>query len=81
LGTNYQIVVTGGVFGASGTSASTPTFAGIISLINDVLLSKPNGKPLGFLNPLLYKLAELHPDAFFDITKGSNPASPCSGKS
>jgi tripeptidyl-peptidase-1 len=78
LGTNYQIVVTGGVFGASGTSASTPTFAGIISLINDVLLSKPNGKPLGFLNPLLYKLAELHPDAFFDITKGSNPASPCS---
>ena len=40
-------------FGAGGTSASTPLFAGVIALVNDALLAK--GKPaLGFLNPLIY---------------------------
>jgi tripeptidyl-peptidase-1 len=37
----------------SGTSASTPLTAGIISLVNDALIA--SGKPvLGFLNPWLY---------------------------
>ncbi|KAH9164080.1 peptidase S8/S53 domain-containing protein, partial [Lactarius sanguifluus] len=44
----------------SGTSCSTPTAAGIISLLNDYRIS--NGKPpLGFLNGLN------------DITSGTNP--------
>ncbi|KAF8263869.1 subtilisin-like protein [Lactarius quietus] len=52
-----------------GTSCSAPTVAGIISLLNDYLISK--GKPpLGFLNPRLY--SELLP-GFNDITSGSNP--------
>lgn len=53
----------------SGTSCSTPVWAGIIGLINDVRLS--NGKPvLGFLNPMIYsKLSS--PDAgLTDIIKG-----------
>ncbi|KAH9057761.1 subtilisin-like protein [Lactarius vividus] len=51
------------------TSGSAPTVAGIISLLNDHLISK-GSTPLGFLNPWLYGtgLAGLN-----DITSGSNP--------
>ena len=39
-----------------GTSASTPAFAAMVSLLNEARLQK--GKPaLGFLNPWLYGLA------------------------
>ncbi|KAK3720454.1 hypothetical protein LTR37_003867 [Vermiconidia calcicola] len=51
-----------------GTSASCPTFAAVISLVNDALLAK--GKPpLGFLNPWLYDVAQ---DALTDVTGGSS---------
>jgi hypothetical protein len=54
-----------------GTSASSPSFAGLVSLINDHLLN--NGKTtLGFLNPLLYQAAAAQPNVFHDITSGSN---------
>ncbi|KAF8263238.1 subtilisin-like protein [Lactarius quietus] len=52
-----------------GTSCSTPIFAGIISLLNDYLISQ-NKPPLGFLNPKLYGF--LRPD-LTDIKSGSNP--------
>lgn len=52
----------------SGTSASAPLTAGIISLVNDALIA--SGKsPLGFLNPWLY--AKGH-KGFTDVTGGSN---------
>ncbi|KAF7348815.1 Family S53 protease-like protein [Mycena venus] len=58
----------------SGTSASAPTVASIIALINDKLLSV--GKPvLGFLNPWLY--ASATKEGFTDITEGSNPGLVC----
>jgi len=58
-----------------GTSASTPTFAGLISLINDHRLT--NKLPsLGFLNPRIYRIAINHPgEAFLDITKGNSKTS------
>ena len=51
LGYNY-IIVDGGQFSAeSGTSASAPVFAAMLSLINGELLAA--GKPpVGFINPL-----------------------------
>ena len=50
-----------------GTSCATPTFSGIVSLLNDIRLS--NQKPtLGFLNPLFYQ----HPEVFNDVTLGAN---------
>jgi len=55
----------------SGTSASTPTWAGLAARLVDISLAK-TGKPLGFMNPLLYQMAEKHPAAFIDITKGNN---------
>ncbi|KAF8269940.1 subtilisin-like protein [Lactarius quietus] len=53
----------------SGTSSSTPTVSGIISLLNDYLISTDR-RPLGFLNIWLYDrgIAGLN-----DITSGMNP--------
>merc|ERR1712216_143767 len=50
-----------------GTSASTPAFAAMVSLINDARL-KAGKKQLGFLNPFIYQNA----DCFTDIVKGDN---------
>ena len=53
------------VAGVAGTSASTPTVAGIISLLNDARFH--NNKPsMGFLNPFLYQQYE----ALYDVTTG-----------
>ena len=50
-----------------GTSASAPTMAALVSLLNEQRLAK--GMPaMGFLNPFLYKNA----DCFTDITQGTN---------
>ena len=66
-GEGYQVFVNGHPTSVGGTSASTPAFAGMMSLLNDARLQA--GKPvMGFLNPFLYKNA----DAFTDITAGSN---------
>ncbi|TFK52035.1 subtilisin-like protein [Heliocybe sulcata] len=68
-GRNFQIVVDGSTGGVSGTSASSPTFAGIIALLNDYRIA--SGKaPLGFLNPWLYSTGV---NGLNDITSGSNP--------
>ncbi|KAF9077839.1 subtilisin-like protein [Rhodocollybia butyracea] len=67
-GEKIQIIKSGGVEAVEGTSASSPIFAATIALLNDELLSA--GKPpLGFLNPWIYA----NPEAFNDITSGSNP--------
>jgi tripeptidyl-peptidase-1 len=65
--TGYYILQDGQETPIGGTSASAPVFSGMISLINDKLLSA--GKPpLGFLNYWLYQ----NEAAFLDITRGSN---------
>jgi tripeptidyl-peptidase-1 len=77
LGDEYFQVVNGGsTIPVGGTSASSPSFAAIITLLNDLRLD--NGKStLGFLNPFLYKTASNNPDAFFDVTEGNNKNSFC----
>jgi len=76
--TNYQVVVNGRTTGVGGTSASTPTVSGIISLLNDVRIQ--NGKSsLGFLNPFLYQTLASSPEAFYDVATGSNPSGQCPG--
>ena len=67
LGEGYQVIVGGHPTAVGGTSASSPAFAGMISLLNDARLQA--GKPqMGFLNPFLYK----HDAAFTDVVAGSN---------
>jgi tripeptidyl-peptidase-1 len=51
-----------------GTSAATPIFASIVSLLNDELIAAGKST-LGFINPLLYANA----GALNDITRGDNP--------
>ena len=67
--TNFIIVDDGVSVPVDGTSCSAPTFAGIVSSLNDIRLNKGQ-KTLGFLNPLLYQT--LMGQGFFDITEGSN---------
>jgi tripeptidyl-peptidase I len=63
----FAYVWNGTVGSISGTSASTPLMSGILSLVNDALLS--SGKPvLGFLNPWLYRKGF---KGFTDIVNGS----------
>ncbi len=52
-----------------GTSASTPLWAGIIAIANQMA-----GHPLGFINPAIYKVAtsQNFQKDFRDITTGSN---------
>lgn len=53
--------------GVDGTSASSPVFAGILTIVNH--FRKAHGKPaLGYLNPLLYKNTATR-GAFRDIIK------------
>ncbi|KAH8997050.1 subtilisin-like protein, partial [Lactarius hatsudake] len=63
------IVLGGKIEHVEGTSGSTPTVAGIISLLNDYLISR-GSQPLGFLNPWLYGTGR---PGLNDITSGSNP--------
>ncbi|KAL0481704.1 tripeptidyl-peptidase I [Acrasis kona] len=75
FGVNFAVIVNGYSNPVSGTSASAPLFAGVVSLLNDVRL-KAGKKPLGFLNPVLYsKLA----DGFRDIKRGQNGYDSCPG--
>ncbi|KAJ7775596.1 subtilisin-like protein [Mycena maculata] len=76
-GWNFEIVVGGETGLVGGTSASSPTFAAIIALINDRLIAE--GKPtLGFLNPFIYSTAS---HAFTDITIGQNSGLECPASS
>ncbi|KIK68208.1 hypothetical protein GYMLUDRAFT_237294 [Collybiopsis luxurians FD-317 M1] len=67
-GQNLPVFKSGEVISEQGTSASSPILASIIALLNDELISKGR-PPMGFLNPWIYA----HPEAFHDITSGSNP--------
>jgi kumamolisin len=57
-----------GVGGVGGTSAAAPLWASLLARCNSTL-----GKPVGFLNPVLYKLP---PNTLRDITAGNNKMPP-----
>jgi tripeptidyl-peptidase-1 len=66
---NFQVVQGGSSTSVDGTSCSAPTFASIVALLNDYLVSQGRS-PLGFLNPFLYGKGSA---GLNDITQGSNP--------
>jgi kumamolisin len=61
--TGYTVRVDGKDMVIGGTSAVAPLWAGLIALVNQKL-----GKPVGFVNPVLYTLKS----GFHDITSGNN---------
>ena len=55
----------------SGTSASAPVFAAMITQWNDMRIAAGR-PPMGFIAPFLYAVHDAHPSAFQDITTGDN---------
>jgi len=67
-GLNYEVVIAGQTYKVSGTSASAPVVAGMVSLVNAARLKA--GKPaLGFLNTALYQNGK---SVTNDVTEGEN---------
>ena len=69
MGSHFRVWVKGEPRLVGGTSASAPTFAAVIALLNDIRISEGKA-PLGFLNPWLYSQAFL---GLNDIEMGNNP--------
>jgi tripeptidyl-peptidase-1 len=68
LGNAYNVIVGGQWFQVSGTSAASPVFCGMVTLVNG--FREVAGKaPLGFLNPILYKVDK---SVYNDVTDGVN---------
>jgi uncharacterized protein (TIGR03437 family) len=70
----YMVVNSNGQRVTGGTSASSPSFAGVVALLNQYLVSTgAQAKPgLGNINPELYRLARTTTNVFHDITVGNN---------
>ena len=66
--TGYNILVDGQNEVVGGTSAVAPLWAALVARLNQNL-----GKPIGFLNPLIYAQA-VEADGFHDVTEGNNGA-------
>ena len=66
-GANYVIAIDGQFALVYGTSASTPTFGSILTLLNEERL-KHGKSTVGFINPVAYA----HPEVFNDIVEGGN---------
>jgi tripeptidyl-peptidase I len=67
VGTNILITANGAWETVNGTSAATPLWAGILTLINEARLAAGKST-LGFINPTLYS----NPQVFNDITVGNS---------
>lgn len=67
----------GGWLTIGGTSAAAPMWAAMVGLTNEEAAQHGKG-PVGFLNPLLYKIASgsHYTSDFHDITPPSNPSTP-----
>ena len=74
----YWVVYNGLNYIAFGTSAATPSFAGIVALLNQFVVADGyQAQPgLGNINPTLYRLAQTTTNVFHDITSGDNTV-PC----
>jgi tripeptidyl-peptidase-1 len=75
LATNYRLY-TRGWGELSGTSAATPVFAGMISLINEARVAQGKST-VGFINPAMYAAGGASPIGF-DVVTGNNKAAGCS---
>lgn len=66
-GVNYVIAIDGEFEYVYGTSASSPTFGSIMTLVNAARLNVGKSS-VGFINPTIYK----YPQIFNDINSGGN---------
>jgi tripeptidyl-peptidase-1 len=66
-GVNYVIAIDGNFSYVYGTSASTPTFGSVLTLVNAARFDVGKSS-IGFINPVLYA----NPNILNDITSGGN---------
>ena len=71
FGGYFPIVLDGVEQVYAGTSVAAPLMAGVVARLNEVSMARA-GAPLGFINPLLYSIAQSSPSAFHDLTTGDN---------
>jgi len=71
MGRFYIVVIGSQVTQESGTSASSPVFAAMVSLANSRRIAAGKG-PVGFLNPALYSPKASAAGIYNDITNGNN---------
>jgi Pro-kumamolisin, activation domain/Bacterial Ig-like domain (group 3) len=78
----YLVYFSGQLYPVGGTSASSPSFAGIVALVNQYLMANgiQSKSGLGNINPALYNLAQNTTGVIHDITTGDNVV-PCVSKS
>jgi kumamolisin len=65
--TGYSVLVDGQQITIGGTSAVAPLWTGLLTLLNQGI-----GKPVGYINPLLYEKTSVA--AFRDVVSGTNGA-------
>jgi kumamolisin len=65
--TGYSVLVDGQQITVGGTSAVAPLWTGLLTLLNQGI-----GKPVGYINPLLY--GKMAVPAFGDVVSGTNGA-------
>jgi uncharacterized protein (TIGR03437 family) len=70
----YLITYQGELAAVGGTSAPTPSMAGLLALLNHYQVNQGFQKTpgLGNINPQLYRMAQSVPTAFHDVTSGNN---------
>ena len=68
---NCAVYQGGTLGGVDGTSCSCPTFAGIVGILNSYQQQRGKSR-VGYLNPLIYTMAENQSSTFNDITSGNN---------
>lgn len=78
----YIVINSIGEVPSGGTSASSPSFAGVVALLNQYLVTQGvlPAPGLGNVNPTLYRLAQTATNVFHDITQGNNMV-PCAAGS
>mgnify|MGYP006136041385 CR=1 FL=1 len=69
LGSRFLVYLNGMETELSGTSASTPVVAAMVSQFNEARAAE-GMPPMGFLTPFLYATAASNPAAFTDVTDG-----------
>lgn len=80
VSTNFQVFCDGVRMPVAGTSAATPTFAAMVTILNDqrVAAGKAN---MGWINPFLYAAHAASNNAFTDIVSGDVQMGGCCRKS
>ena len=76
-GTGPLIYIDGFWFAVGGTSCSSPQWAGLLAIADQI-----SGSNLGYINPALYKIgsdATRYANDFFDVTTGNNQTSSIPG--